>query len=196
MDITSKTWINNHGHKKHLCKVCGKSYERKDGYGKNRKRFCSITCSSNLISIRKCKTACLPENMILIDVMFKNQTIHTKRVCKLCRKGNFVKKRDVNPTLFKERPDLNNSQMHEIKLIQNKLSLKYGDSFYTTFQWLKLRYETLSKHGATCMLCGSIEKPMHVDHIKPRSKFKELELDPNNLQVLCKDCNLGKSDSY
>src|SRR5262249_39926358 len=30
------------------------------------------------------------------------------------------------------------------------------------------------------------------DHIKPRSKFPELELELGNLQVLCADCNLGK----
>ena len=36
---------------------------------------------------------------------------------------------------------------------------------------------------------------LHVDHIKPRSKHPELELDINNLQILCKDCNLGKSNT-
>lgn len=33
---------------------------------------------------------------------------------------------------------------------------------------------------------------MHVDHIKPRSKYPALELVLSNLQVLCEDCNLGK----
>ena len=33
---------------------------------------------------------------------------------------------------------------------------------------------------------------LHVDHIKPRSKFPELELSLDNTQVLCADCNLGK----
>ena len=37
---------------------------------------------------------------------------------------------------------------------------------------------------------------MHVDHIKPRSKYPRLELDFDNLQVLCEDCNLGKSNRY
>jgi 5-methylcytosine-specific restriction endonuclease McrA len=35
---------------------------------------------------------------------------------------------------------------------------------------------------------------MHVDHILPRSKFPELELDIDNLQVLCEECNLAKSN--
>ena len=48
------------------------------------------------------------------------------------------------------------------------------------------------------MVCGASGKQtvLHVDHIKPRSKYPELALDPNNLQVLCKDCNLGKSNLY
>jgi 5-methylcytosine-specific restriction endonuclease McrA len=46
------------------------------------------------------------------------------------------------------------------------------------------------------MLCGATERIV-VDHIKPRRKFPELELDLDNLQVLCNDCNMGKSnDDY
>lgn len=36
---------------------------------------------------------------------------------------------------------------------------------------------------------------MHVDHIKPVCTHPELCLDPENLQVLCDDCNLGKGSS-
>jgi 5-methylcytosine-specific restriction endonuclease McrA len=43
--------------------------------------------------------------------------------------------------------------------------------------------------GATAETSGSV---MHVDHIKPRWKYPELSLSFENLQVLCKDCNLGK----
>ena len=35
---------------------------------------------------------------------------------------------------------------------------------------------------------------MHVDHVKPRSKFPELALDLSNLQVLCNLCNVAKSN--
>ncbi|RYZ77711.1 MAG: hypothetical protein EOP05_00795 [Proteobacteria bacterium] len=37
---------------------------------------------------------------------------------------------------------------------------------------------------------------MHVDHIKPRSKYPHLELEFSNLQVLCRQCNFGKSNKY
>jgi hypothetical protein len=69
-------------------------------------------------------------------------------------------------------------------------------SFYHTPEWRRVRYQALKKHGGACQCCGrtaSRGHPLHVDHIKPRSKFPELELDLNNLQVLCEDCNLGKS---
>ena len=43
------------------------------------------------------------------------------------------------------------------------------------------------------MLCWS-DVRIVVDHIKPRSRFPGLELDPDNLQILCSDCNMGKSN--
>ena len=69
--------------------------------------------------------------------------------------------------------------------------------FYISDEWRAVRYEALRRHGGACQCCGaraSIGKPLHVDHIKPRSKFPALELNVENLQVLCVDCNLGKSN--
>ena len=66
-----------------------------------------------------------------------------------------------------------------------------GPTFYESSAWQTLRYKALKLHGAKCQLCGAQGK-LHVDHIKPRSKFPELELRLDNLQVLCQDCNLGK----
>lgn len=37
--------------------------------------------------------------------------------------------------------------------------------------------------------------PLHVDHIQPRSTHKHLELVEGNLQVLCGQCNFGKSNT-
>lgn len=70
--------------------------------------------------------------------------------------------------------------------------------FYLSREWMALRYRVLAKHGATCMLCktgGSRTNPIQVDHIKPRSKYPELELEESNLQVLCKACNHGKCNT-
>lgn len=60
-------------------------------------------------------------------------------------------------------------------------------------KWQKLRYEAFRKYGRKCMVCKSTESRLHVDHIKPKSKYPELVFDIDNLQILCQDCNYGKS---
>ena len=67
-----------------------------------------------------------------------------------------------------------------------------GDAFYLSWEWKKARFEILKKFGPKCMLCGATERIV-VDHIKPRRRYPALELDLENLQVLCDDCNRGKS---
>jgi 5-methylcytosine-specific restriction endonuclease McrA len=77
-----------------------------------------------------------------------------------------------------------------------------GKEFYTTRLWRDLRYDVLRENAAKqpdgrphCELCAAGAKagrPLHVDHIRPRSFFPWLELDKSNLQVLCDDCNIGK----
>jgi hypothetical protein len=69
--------------------------------------------------------------------------------------------------------------------------------FYESRPWLELRYRVLQKSGGSCKLCGcraTADNPLQVDHIKPRSLYPELELVESNLQVLCRNCNLGKSN--
>jgi 5-methylcytosine-specific restriction endonuclease McrA len=59
------------------------------------------------------------------------------------------------------------------------------------------RYQAIMIHGGVCQCCGrrpTPDNPLHVDHIKPRSKFPELALDTDNLQSLCRKCNIGKSN--
>lgn len=72
-----------------------------------------------------------------------------------------------------------------------------SDGFYESRDWLELRYRVLQRSGGCCKLCGcrgTESSPIHVDHIKPRSLHPELALVESNLQVLCKACNLGKSN--
>ena len=71
-------------------------------------------------------------------------------------------------------------------------------SFYLSHEWRELRYRALREQGGRCCLCGRSAKDgikLHVDHIKPRSKFPQLALEITNLQVLCEDCNIGKSNT-
>ena len=73
-----------------------------------------------------------------------------------------------------------------------------ADNFYHSQAWRDLRYRVLDKYGRRCQKCGATPAAaaLHVDHIKPRSKYPELELAFDNLQVLCESCNLGKSNKY
>jgi 5-methylcytosine-specific restriction endonuclease McrA len=67
--------------------------------------------------------------------------------------------------------------------------------FYKSGAWLELRYNALVLHKGECQCCGKSKKDgviIHVDHIKPRSLWPELELELSNLQILCAECNLGK----
>jgi hypothetical protein len=80
--------------------------------------------------------------------------------------------------------------------VEKKLSLKfdyYGESFR------KLRLQVFLRDGEVCAYCNEKPKPgisLTVDHIKPVSKFPELALDIDNLQVLCWECNQKKSNKY
>ncbi len=76
-------------------------------------------------------------------------------------------------------------------------SKRPATDFYETAKWKEVRYMALLANDGRCELCGASKKDgviLHVDHIKPRSKYPELRLDPNNLQVLCEPCNMGKSN--
>ena len=69
------------------------------------------------------------------------------------------------------------------------------DRFYKSFEWRRVRYKALKRHGSICQCCGLSAQNsvvIHVDHIKPLRKFWHLRLDVNNLQVLCEICNHGK----
>jgi hypothetical protein len=61
----------------------------------------------------------------------------------------------------------------------------------------RLRFKVLQRDQFQCVGCGASPSKtagveLHVDHIKPWSKGGETEL--NNLQTLCKICNLGKGN--
>ena len=70
------------------------------------------------------------------------------------------------------------------------------ESFYDSPEWKILRSKALQAYSPICMRCGNKDN-LEVDHVKPRSKYPELELKFDNLQILCRDCNLlkGAKDS-
>ena len=69
-----------------------------------------------------------------------------------------------------------------------------GKAEIGTRRWKKLRARIISRDGA-CVWCGSQEQ-LQVDHIMPRVMGGTNAEE--NLQVLCKTCNLkkGKKDPF
>lgn len=93
--------------------------------------------------------------------------------------------------------DLTNVLLRErLKLVEAEL-MEY-QRFYTTPDWRVLRGKVIKRDGRICQKCGAKIDRMQdltVDHIRPRSLYPQLALDPNNLQVLCRSCNSSKGVS-
>lgn len=92
----------------------------------------------------------------------------------------------------------------EFKVSEARKSLNKTKAFLQSPDWRRLRYEVLRERGKRCECCGAVTGEasrggmvrIEVDHIKPISKFWHLRLDRENLQVLCRDCNSGKSNIF
>lgn len=84
--------------------------------------------------------------------------------------------------------------------LEKRKYLAESKGFYESKEWLQLRVRVFEKYQAECMMCGRNRREhkvvLHVDHIKPRSKYPHLALEFNNLQILCADCNIGKGNRY
>ena len=101
-----------------------------------------------------------------------------------CLKADGTKRKSVHRERFLSRETVSFSRADAAEA-----------DFYRGEAWRRLRYKALLSAEGRCQACGA--RPgrgasLHVDHIKPRSRFPALQLDPANLQVLCEDCNLGK----
>lgn len=73
---------------------------------------------------------------------------------------------------------------HHIKCYPSKYSFKR-----------KMKILLIADYGEKCMKCGGVEK-LEIDHIKPISKYPELELDEDNVQLLCRSCNASKNNRH
>lgn len=93
----------------------------------------------------------------------------------------------------------NNVEFDENGLSEDEINFIRSPAFYHSTEWKLARYRALSLHGAKCQCCGATRwdgVKIHVDHIKPRSRYPQLALDVTNLQVLCDQCNIGKGKLY
>ena len=85
-----------------------------------------------------------------------------------------------------------------IKKAEYKKYAQKTRDFYRSSEWRKLRYEVLREQKGKCQCCGRSAKDgviIHVDHIIPLSLDWSKRLEKSNLQVLCEDCNIGKSNT-
>ena len=96
----------------------------------------------------------------------------------------------------KRKPSVKRTTKSNVAWLPRDEWEKQTARFYSGRQWKELRYDALRNTGGCCCCCGaraSDGAQLHVDHIKPRSKYPELQYDLDNLQILCRDCNMGKS---
>lgn len=84
------------------------------------------------------------------------------------------------------------------KKIVRKSTEPADKDFYASWAWKEARYAALKRHGRRCGCCGWTpdsggQNHLVVDHVKPIRTHPNLALEPSNHQVLCNDCNMGKS---
>lgn len=80
---------------------------------------------------------------------------------------------------------------------QKRQAANNAGTFYRSKEWRRLRYQAFSEYGNKCCVCGRGPNDgmvMHVDHIKPRSLYPHLALTLSNLQIMCNECNVSKSN--
>lgn len=152
------------------------------------------------------------------DSILRKQSTHTKigrkiaksRIKSFEEKTQEKSERKLHKKLIKQQAFRALDELSKIKLefakFRKKVISKFDNrpvykkgmesEFYNTKAWRDLRWKVLEKYGSKCSICGRNNKDhgviLHIDHIKPRSKYPELELEFDNMQVLCEDCNLGK----
>lgn len=80
-----------------------------------------------------------------------------------------------------------------------------GRDFYRSRAWRQARVRCIRKNKQffgllTCEICYRSRetgaKSFHCHHLKSRSNWPELTLDPDNLAMLCESCNMGMSNDY
>lgn len=99
----------------------------------------------------------------------------------------FIERAPTADAMTAQAPDDTPSQAnqaHEVSVADNPRNVP-----------LKLRLKVLQRDRFCCVMCGrspALEAgvSLHIDHVIPFSRGGKTNLD--NLQTLCRDCNLGK----
>lgn len=85
---------------------------------------------------------------------------------------------------------------HGFKLNSETVSKRQANAFYKTAEWKTLRAELKKSAGPICVMCSRDFKKYgltkNADHIKPLMYAWGLRLDPENIQIICSECNKAK----
>jgi 5-methylcytosine-specific restriction endonuclease McrA len=97
----------------------------------------------------------------------------------------------VQQTGFTKHVGKKHMPLAELRSLQRE-KRKARVAFEKSAEWKALKAEFMKTVPHVCVQCGAKSR-LHVDHIKPKSKYPELALEMTNLQLLCKDCNFEKA---
>lgn len=131
-------------------------------------------------------------NLETVERYFTPKSSGWKAACKLAQKQRWAEKsRQFQADIyFADKPEM-------LAPPEDKPPTERAlREFYDTWDWKKVRYEVLRDRGRRCECCNAAAEHgvrIVVDHIKPVRFNWSLRLSKGNLQVLCDDCNKGKS---
>lgn len=87
----------------------------------------------------------------------------------------------------------------KVTVISNKTA-KECKQFYASDEWQDIRKTVIDTHKLKCICCAvnlqNTPNLVNVDHILPLKYYWDQRADPDNLQILCKDCNKAKGNCY
>ena len=189
------------------CIVCGRGYGFWDWKSTPswKWKFCSVKCQRTNSNGKL--TSCLnptnkpkPKSAFNVKRRICNHRDYQCFVCSKSipkgtvyfRRGKRKKKFVCSEQCYKQK---NLKCPPKQKYLRSLSARNKSADFYLDGKWRVLRYEILKERGARCGACGTTPKNgavMHVDHIKPRYKFPNLQYEKTNLHVLCEACNMGK----
>ncbi len=180
---------------------CGADYDSAMASQLNHVGYCSWDCKE-----------ASPKKNDLPDFSKLTENAVTRQPKKIYPKTVSQKKVTQLPTRYANAKKLSKRQKKFLKRLKKKRELEKlkarrnqksdyrikSERFLKSDEWKRLRIATLAKFGKKCLGCGRMPPAviLHVDHIKSRYYYPELALDPDNLQVLCEDCNTGKGAEF
>ncbi len=102
----------------------------------------------------------------------------------------------VLATPSRERRQRVTARVQELARVR-QATMQERERFYGSPEWLALRETVIKDEGRVCSQCHRTirhDYDVTVDHKLPRTKYPELALRRDNLQILCRRCNSRKGD--